>query len=199
MAFELPKLPYADHALDPVISAETISFHHGKHHNAYVVNLNGLLKDSPEANDSLETVIRNNYGKADKVGIYNNAAQIWNHTFYWNSMRAGGGGAPTGRIGQMINDSFGDYDSFKKAFTTTTVGQFGAGWGWLVNNGGKLEVVKTGNADAPGWMGKGAPLVTCDVWEHAYYIDFRNLRPKYIETFLSNLANWDFALANLKA
>lgn len=197
MAFELPKLPYADNALDPVISSETIGFHHGKHHNAYVVNLNGLLKDGPEANDSLETVIMNAYGKSDKIGVYNNAAQIWNHTFYWNSMRPGGGGAPGGRIGELIKDSFGDYEAFKKAFTTTTVGQFASGWGWLVLNGGKLEVVKTGNADAPGWMGKGKPLFTCDVWEHAYYVDFRNRRPDYVGAFLDKLANWEFAEANL--
>lgn len=197
MAFELPKLPYADTDLDPVISAETIGFHHGKHHNAYVVNLNNLTKDSPLAEQSLESVIAESHGKADKVGIYNNAAQIWNHTFYWNSMKKGGGGAPTGRVGELIARDFGSYDAFRTAFTTTSVGQFGSGWGWLVIDGGKLKVVKTGNADGPGWMGLGKPLMVVDVWEHAYYVDYRNRRPDYVAAFLDKLVSWDFVESQL--
>ena len=197
MAFVLPKLPYADSDLDPVISAETIGFHYGKHHNTYVVNLNNLTKDSPLADASLDDVIAQTYGKADKVGLYNNAAQIWNHTFYWNSMKKGGGGAPTGRIADKINADFGSYDAFRTAFSTAALGQFGSGWAWLVNDAGKLKIVKTANADGPGWMGAGKPLMVVDVWEHAYYIDYRNLRQKWAETFLDSLVNWEFANANL--
>jgi superoxide dismutase, Fe-Mn family len=197
MAFELPKLPYGDTDLAPVISAETIGFHYGKHHNAYVVNLNNLTKDGPLAEASLEAVIADSHGKADKVGIYNNAAQIWNHTFYWNSMKKDGGGAPTGRIAQRINSDFGSYDAFRAAFTATAVGQFGSGWAWLVDDGGKLKVVKTSNADGPGWTGAGKPLMVIDVWEHAYYVDFRNRRPDYVAAFLDKLVNWDFADSQL--
>lgn len=197
MAFELPKLPYADNALEPVISAETLSFHYGKHHNAYVVNLNNLTKDSPLAEQSLDQVIADSYGKADKVGIYNNAAQIWNHTFYWNGMKAGGGGAPTGSIGEKINADFGSYDAFRAAFSAAAMGQFGSGWAWLVNDGGKLKIVKTSNADGPGWMGQGKPLLVIDVWEHAYYVDFRNRRADYVAAFLDKLVNWAWAEAQL--
>lgn len=197
MAFELPKLPYSDTALEPYISAETLGFHHGKHHNAYVVNLNNLTKDSPLAEASLDQVIAESYGKADKAGLYNNAAQIWNHTFYWNSMKAGGGGAPSGAIGDKINADFGSYDAWRAAFTAAAMGQFGSGWAWLVNDGGKLKIVKTGNADGPAWTGQGKPLLVIDVWEHAYYVDFRNRRADYVAAFLDNLVNWAWAEAQL--
>ncbi len=162
MAFTLPPLPYGDADLDPVISPETISFHYGKHHNAYVVNLNNLTKDTPSAELPLEQVIAEAYGKADRVGVYNNAAQIWTHTFYWNSMKKGGGGAPTGRIAARIDADFGSYDAFRAAFHAAAVGQIGSGWAWLVDDGGKLKIVKTANADAPGWMGLGTPLLVID-------------------------------------
>ena len=192
MAFELPALPYDKTALAPHISAETLEYHHGKHHNAYVTNLNKLLEGKPEASKSLEEIILSSDG-----GVFNNAAQIWNHTFYWHSMKPGGGGAPTGDLAAAIDRDFGSFDKFKEEFTAAATTQFGSGWAWLVVDGGKLKVTKTGNADLPMKHGQKA-LLTIDVWEHAYYIDFRNLRPKYIETFLTHLANWDFALENLK-
>ena len=193
MAFTLPPLPYDKTALAPHISAETLEFHHGKHHNAYVTNLNKLLDGKPEADKSLEEVIASSEGP-----VFNNAAQIWNHTFYWNSMKPQGGGKPTGDLAAAIDRDFGSYDNFRKAFTEAATTQFGSGWAWLVVGAdGKLAVTKTGNADLPSKHGQKA-LLTIDVWEHAYYIDFRNLRPKYIETFLTHLVNWDFALANLK-
>ncbi|MCU0654794.1 MAG: superoxide dismutase [Polyangiaceae bacterium] len=193
MAFTLPALPYDKGALAPHLTAETLEFHHGKHHNAYVVNLNKLLDGKPEAEKSLEEIIMNSEG-----GVFNNAAQIWNHTFYWNSMKPQGGGKPTGDLAAAIDRDFGSYDNFRKAFTEAATTQFGSGWAWLVQGAdGKLAVTKTGNADLPAKHGQKA-LLTIDVWEHAYYIDFRNLRPKYIDTFLDQLVNWDFALANLK-
>jgi len=193
MAFTLPPLPYDKTALAPHISAETLEFHHGKHHNAYVTNLNKLLDGKPEAEKSLEEVIASSEG-----AVFNNAAQIWNHTFYWNSMKPQGGGKPTGDLAAAIDRDFGSYDNFRKAFTEAATTQFGSGWAWLVVGAdGKLAVTKTGNADLPSKHGQKA-LLTIDVWEHAYYIDFRNLRPKYIETFLDSLVNWDFALANFK-
>jgi Fe-Mn family superoxide dismutase len=192
MSFTLPSLPYAKDALAPHISAETLEFHHGKHHQAYVTNLNKLLEGKPEAEKSLEEVILGSDG-----AVFNNAAQVWNHTFYWSSMKPGGGGQPTGDLLDAINRDFGSFDKFKEAFTTAATTQFGSGWAWLVLDQGKLAVTKTGNADLPTKHGQKA-LLTIDVWEHAYYIDYRNLRPKYIETFLSSLVNWDFALANLK-
>ena len=190
MAFVLPPLPYDKTALAPHISAETLEFHHGKHHQAYVTNLNKLLEGKPE--QTLEQVILSSEG-----GVFNNAAQIWNHTFYWHSMKANGGGAPTGDLAAAITRDFGSFDKFKEEFTNAGVTQFGSGWAWLVLDKGKLAVTKTPNADLPMKHGQKA-LLTMDVWEHAYYIDFRNARPKYIETFLKNLANWDFALENLK-
>jgi Fe-Mn family superoxide dismutase len=194
MPFTLPALPYDKTALSPHISAETLDFHHGKHHQAYVNNLNKLLEGKPEANQSLEDVIRGSEG-----GVFNNAAQIWNHTFYWNSMKPGGGGEPTGELKSALDGAFGSFDNFKKAFADAATTQFGSGWAWLVvGPDKKLAVTKTPNADLPMKHGQKA-LLTIDVWEHAYYIDFRNLRPKYIETFLLHLANWDFALANLKS
>ena len=192
MAFELPALPYDKNALAPHLTAETLEFHHGKHHNAYVVNLNKLLDGKPEASKSLEEIIMSSDG-----GVFNNAAQIWNHTFYWRSMKANGGGAPTGDLAAAIDRDFGSLDKLKEELANAAATQFGSGWAWLVEEGGKLKVTKTGNADLPMKHGQKA-LLTIDVWEHAYYIDFRNLRPKYVETFLNHLVNWDFALENLK-
>ena len=192
MAFTLPNLPYAKDALAPHISAETLEFHHGKHHQAYVTNLNKLLEGKPEANKSLEDVIMSAEG-----GVFNNAAQVWNHTFYWSSMKPNGGGQPTGDLLAAINRDFGSFDKFKAAFADAGATQFGSGWAWLVVQNGKLAVTKTPNADLPMKHGQKA-LLTMDVWEHAYYIDYRNARPKYIETFLKSLVNWDFALQNLK-
>jgi Fe-Mn family superoxide dismutase len=192
MAFTLPELPYSKDALAPHISAETLEYHHGKHHKAYVDNLNKLLDGKPEAGKSLEEVIMSSDG-----GVFNNAAQIWNHTFYWSSMKPNGGGKPTGDLAAAIDRDFGSFDKFKEEFAAAGATQFGSGWAWLVLEGGKLKVTKTPNADLPMKHGQKA-LLTMDVWEHAYYIDFRNARPKYIETFLTSLANWDFALENLK-
>ena len=192
MAFTLPNLPYEKDALAPHISAETLEFHHGKHHKAYVDTLNQLLEGKPEANKTLEEIIQSSEGP-----VFNNAAQIWNHTFYWHSMKPKGGGQPTGDLAAAITRDFGSFDKFKEDFTTAGKTQFGSGWAWLVLDKGKLAVTKTANADLPMKHGQKA-LLTMDVWEHAYYIDFRNARPKYIETFLKHLANWDFALANLK-
>ncbi len=196
MAFELPPLPYAQDALSPHISAETLGFHHGKHHNTYVTNLNNLVKDSDMEGQSLEEIIMATAGDAGKAGVFNNAAQIWNHTFYWNSMTPGGGGAPSGAIADKINQDFGGYDAFANEFKTAGATQFGSGWAWLVLDGGKLKVTKTANADLPMAHGQTA-LLTMDVWEHAYYLDFQNRRPDYIATFLDHLVNWEFANQNL--
>ncbi len=197
MAIELPPLPYDKNALAPHISAETLEFHHDKHHNAYVVNLNNLIKGTDLENKSLEEIIKAAAGDASKAGIFNNAAQVWNHTFYWNSMKPNGGGKPTGAIAAKIDADLGGYEKFVELFTAAATTQFGSGWAWLVlNKDGKLEVTKTPNADLPMAHGQKA-LLTIDVWEHAYYIDFRNLRPKYIGTFLESLVNWDFVNANL--
>jgi superoxide dismutase, Fe-Mn family len=192
MAFELPELPWAKNALSPHISEETLDYHYGKHHAAYVKNLNGLVEGNSQlAGKSLEEIIKSSDG-----GVFNNAAQVWNHTFYWNSMKPGGGGKPTGAIADAIQQSFGGYDEFRKQFAQAAATQFGSGWAWLVADGGKLEIVKTPNAETPLTTSK-KPLLTIDVWEHAYYIDFRNARPTYIDTFLDHLINWDFANANL--
>ncbi|MEQ8344484.1 MAG: superoxide dismutase [Sneathiellaceae bacterium] len=196
MAFELPDLPYAKDALAPHISAETLDFHHGKHHNTYVTTLNNLVKDTPLAGKSLEEIIKDSAGDSSKTAIFNNSAQVWNHTFYWHSMKPAGGGKPSGAIADKIDADLGGYDKFVEAFKTAGATQFGSGWAWLVLDGGKLKVTKTPNAENP--MTSGAvPLLTMDVWEHAYYIDFRNARPKYMETFLDHLVNWDFANKNL--
>jgi superoxide dismutase, Fe-Mn family len=192
MAFTLPALPYAKDALAPHISAETLDFHYGKHHQAYVTNLNKLIEGKPDEKKSLEEIIASSEG-----GVFNNAAQIWNHTFYWHSMKPKGGGQPTGDLLAAITRDFGSFDKLKEEFTTAATTQFGSGWAWLVLQNGKLSVTKTGNADLPMKHGQKA-LLTLDVWEHAYYIDYRNARPKYIETFLTSLANWDFATENLK-
>jgi Fe-Mn family superoxide dismutase len=194
MAFTLPDLPYAKDALAPHISAETLEYHHGKHHAAYVTNLNKLLEGKPEASKSLEEVIM---GAENGSGVFNNAAQVWNHTFYWHCMKPNGGGQPTGDLLAAINRDFGSFDKFKEEFANAGATQFGSGWAWLVEKDGKLAVTKTANADLPMKHGQKA-LLTMDVWEHAYYIDYRNARPKYIETFLNHLVNWDFVLENLK-
>ncbi len=191
MAFELPALPYAKNALEPHISEETLEYHYGKHHNTYVVNLNNLIAGTDFENQSLEDIIKNSDG-----GIFNNAAQIWNHTFYWNCLSPNGGGEPTGALADAINAKFGSFEQFKKDFSDACVTNFGSGWTWLVKNGfGKLEIVKTSNAGCPLTDGL-TPLLTCDVWEHAYYIDYRNARPSYVEAFW-NLVNWDFVASNL--
>lgn len=192
MAFSLPNLPYAKDALAPHMSAETLDYHHGKHHAAYVTNLNKLLEGKPEASKSLEEIITSSEGP-----VFNNAAQIWNHTFFWSCMKPGGGGAPSGDLAAAITRDFGSFDKFKEEFSQAAATQFGSGWAWLVLDGGKLSVMKTSNADLPMKSGKKA-LLTIDVWEHAYYIDHRNARPKFIETFLTHLVNWDFATENLK-
>ncbi|MFO1397908.1 MAG: superoxide dismutase [Burkholderiales bacterium] len=194
--FTLPPLPYADNALEPVISANTLSFHHGKHHKTYIDNLNNLIKGTPYEGASLESIVTDTAGKADKVAIFNNAAQTWNHTFYWNSLKGNGGGQPTGRIAQMIESSFGGFDNFRKEFSATTVSQFGSGWGWLVLDGSALKVVKTGNAEVPFTKGQ-KPLLTIDVWEHAYYLDHQNKRAAYVDAVIDKLLNWDFAAQNL--
>jgi len=197
MAFELPALPYEKNALEPHMSANTFDFHHGKHHNTYIVNLNGMLDGSDLADASLEDIIKATAGDSAKAGMFNNAAQVWNHTFFWNSMKPNGGGAPTGELAAKIDSDLGGFDAFKDAFKAAGATQFGSGWAWLVvGDGGKLEVVKTPNAETPLTQGK-TPLLTCDVWEHAYYLDYQNRRPDFLAAFLDNLANWDFAAENL--
>ncbi len=197
MSFSLPDLPYAIDALEPHISKQTLEFHHGKHHNAYVTNLNKLLEGSDLAGKSLEEVIEASAGDNAKVGIFNNAAQIWNHTFYWHSMAPSGGGAPSGAIAEKITADFGSFEAFADEFKQAGATQFGSGWAWLVLEGGKLKVTKTANADLPFTKGQ-TPILTMDVWEHAYYLDFQNRRPDYISTFLDKLVNWEFANENLK-
>ena len=186
MAFTLPELPYATDALAPYLSAETFEYHHGKHHKAYVDNLNKMIEGTDDENKSLEEIIK----AADAGPKFNNAAQIWNHDFYWTSMKPGGGGAPTGAAADAINEAFGGYDAFRDEFKKAAVGQFGSGWAWLVLDGGKVAIMATANADLPLKHGKTA-LLTCDVWEHAYYVDYRNRRPDYVDTFLEHLVNWD--------
>ena len=186
MAHSLPELPYAMDALEPHISRETLEYHYGKHHQAYVTNLNKLIEGTENANKSLEDLIMQTSG-----GVFNNAAQVWNHSFYWNCMKPNGGGEPSGALADAIKGEFGDFASFKNLFSETAAKTFGSGWAWLVKNPeGKLQVLSTANAANP-MQQSHTPLLTCDVWEHAYYIDYRNARPKYIETFW-NLVNWDF-------
>jgi len=198
MSFTLPNLPYDLKALEPYISSETLSFHHGKHHQAYVTNLNNLIKGTNLENSSLEDIIKITANDSEKVGVFNNAAQVWNHTFYWNSMRAGGGGKPSGAIATKIDEDFGGYDAFKDAFKTAAATQFGSGWAWLILEDGKLKITKTSNADTPLAHNQKA-LLTVDVWEHAYYIDYQNRRPDYLDIFLNNLVNWDFVNENLNS
>ena len=195
MAFELPPLPFEKDALEPHISKETLEYHHGKHHNAYVTKLNDLIKGTDDEGKSLEEIIQ-----SAKGGLFNQAAQVWNHTFYWNSLSPNGGGAPTGDLAAAIDTAFGSFDEFKSQFNAKATGNFGSGWTWLVKNtDGSLEIVNTDDADTPIAHGKGqAPLFTVDVWEHAYYVDYRNARPKYLES-IWNLINWDFAASNFAA
>lgn len=198
MAFELPPLPYSKDALEPHISARTLEFHHGKHHATYVTNTNNLIKDTPLANASLEEIIQETArNRPQQEGIFNNAAQVWNHTFFWNSMRPNGGGQPSGDIADKIKQDFGSYEEFREKFKTAAATQFGSGWAWLTLEGGKLNVIKTPNAEDPMILGQKA-LLTLDVWEHAYYLDYQNRRPDFITAFLDHLVNWDFASQNLR-
>jgi Fe-Mn family superoxide dismutase len=192
----LPSLPYAENALDPVISANTLGFHYGKHHKGYVDNLNKLIADTEFAEMTLEKIITATAGKADKTAIFNNAAQAWNHAFYWRSLRPSGGGQPSAILKKMIEASFGSTDACIKEWSAAAMGQFGSGWAWLVLDGGKLKVVKTANAELP--LTKGVkPLLTIDVWEHAYYLDYQNRRADYVNAVLDKLINWNFAADNL--
>lgn len=194
MKLELPDLPFAKDALEPHMSANTLDFHHGKHHNAYVVKGNELLEDAGLSADNLETLVI----EAAKVGggLFNNVGQHYNHSFFWNSISANGGGEPSGAIADAINASFGSYDNFKKEFVAGGMGQFGSGWVWLVADGDTLKIAKSANAETPLTDGL-KPLLVCDVWEHAYYLDFQNRRPDFLASFLDNLVNWDFANQNL--
>ena len=197
MKIELPPLPYPDNALAPYISQNTISFHYGKHHKAYVDNTLKMIAGTELADASLEDVIKAAHGKPEKKGLFNNSAQVWNHTFYWNSLSPRGGGQPSGRLLDRIKSDFGDYAAFKEALSKAAVTQFGSGWAWLVEEGGKLKVEQTPNAENPlGATGK-KPLLTIDVWEHAYYIDYRNKRPDYVTVVIDKLLNWEFAAKNL--
>ncbi|BET25388.1 Fe-Mn family superoxide dismutase [Limnobacter thiooxidans] len=192
MQHTLPELPYAMDALAPHISKETLEYHYGKHHAAYVTNLNNLVKGTEFETSSLEDIVKKSTG-----GVFNNAAQIWNHTFYWHCLSPNGGGAPTGKLAEAINAKFGSFDAFKEAFTKSAIGNFGSSWTWLVKKAdGSVDIVNTSNAATP-LTTQDKPLLTCDLWEHAYYVDYRNARPKYVETFW-NLANWSFASANFE-
>ncbi len=193
MEHTLPALPYAMDALAPHISKETFEFHYGKHHQAYVTNLNNLIKGNEFENASLEDIVRKSSG-----GVFNNAAQVWNHTFFWNSMKPQGDGEPTGEVADLLVRDFGSVEAFKTEFVTKGLAQFGSGWVWLVLDGGKAKIVTTGNAETP-LTTSAKPLLTCDVWEHAYYVDFRNNRKGFLEAFLEKLVNWDFIAENLRA
>ncbi|MBN2573218.1 MAG: superoxide dismutase [Deltaproteobacteria bacterium] len=196
-AFALPSLPWAKNALEPYIMARTIGFHYDKHHRAYVDNLNRLLEGKGAATGPIEKVIVESAGKADKTAIFNNAAQVWNHTFFWKSMKKGGGGLPKGALLDRIKATFGSFDKFKTAFVAAGAAQFGSGWVWLVEEGKTLKIVTTANADTPIAHGQ-KPLVTCDVWEHAYYLDYQNRRKDFLAAFLDHLVNWEFAAAQLE-
>lgn len=196
MTFTLPPLPYAKDALEPHMSANTFSYHYDKHHQAYVNNLNNLIKDTPLAHQSLEEIITHTAGHEDKQGIFNNAAQVWNHTFFWNSMKPNGGGKPSGEIAKMIDRDLGGYDKFAEAFKKAATGQFGSGWAWLTLHDGKLKVTNTPNAYLPMIHDEKA-LLTIDVWEHAYYLDYQNRRPDFVTAYLDHLVNWEFAEKNL--
>ena len=191
MAITLPQLPYPKDALAPYVSEKTLEFHYGKHHNAYVVNANKLLEATDLAQEAPETIIKKTEGDGSKVGIFNNVAQAWNHAFYWRCMKPGGGGPPTGAIAQKINADFGTYQKFCDEFKNAGATQFGSGWAWLVLKEGRLQVIKTPNADTPIAHGL-KPLVTVDVWEHAYYLDYQNRRVDYLQAFVEKLINWDF-------
>ena len=192
----LPALPWAENALEPVISAKTISFHYGKHHKTYVDNLNKLIVGTELADLPLDQIVRATAGKTDRVGIFNNAAQAWNHDFYWKSLKPKGGGAPASALKAKMDAAFGGVDACKKELANAAVQQFGSGWAWLVLDGDKLEIVKTGNAETPIAQGM-KPLLTIDVWEHAYYLDYQNKRVDYVNALIDKLANWEFAAQNL--
>jgi Fe-Mn family superoxide dismutase len=194
--FTLPALPYAQNALEPYISANTLSFHYGKHHQAYVNNLNNLVSGNEFADQSLENIIKNTAGKADKAGIFNNASQVWNHTFYWNSLSPKGGGEPKGALADKIKSAFGSTEDFIKQFTQAGMTQFGSGWAWLVKDGDSVKLTKTPNAENPMSQRQGTALLTLDVWEHAYYLDYQNRRNDYLEAAIKNLINWEFASKN---
>ncbi|MFZ1414075.1 MAG: superoxide dismutase [Defluviicoccus sp.] len=194
---ELPALPYADTALEPVISSRTIGFHYGKHHKGYVDTLNKLLADAPDlAQLPMPELIKTATANPNRTAIFNNAAQVWNHTFYWNSMRPGGGGQPTGKLKEKIDSDLGGYDKFREEFKKAAMTQFGSGWAWLIVKDGKLAITKTANAGTPVEQGLG-PLITIDVWEHAYYLDYQNRRADYVDAWLDKLVNWEFAAKNL--
>jgi superoxide dismutase, Fe-Mn family len=198
MAFELPPLPWAENALEPDYSARTVSFHYGKHHKAYVDKLNELAAGTPYADMKLEDVIKDTAGKTDKAGVFNNSAQVWNHTFFWHSMKPGGGGKPEGELAVKIDQTWGGFDKFVEAFKAACVARFGSGWAWLVLEGGELKIVTTPNAETP-LTTVAKPLLTVDVWEHAYYLDYQNLRPTYVQAFFDSLADWDEALTRYLA
>jgi Fe-Mn family superoxide dismutase len=192
MDFEVPPLPYAKNALAPAISEETLNYHYDKHHKGYMTKLKAALDGKPEAAKSLEEIVKTSSG-----GNFNNAAQVWNHTFFWNSMKPNGGAEPTGDVADLLKRDFGSVDKFREEFSAKAMGQFGSGWAWLVLDGGKAKIVSTANAETP-LTTAAKPLLTCDVWEHAYYIDYRNDRGSFVKTFLEKLANWDFVAKNLK-
>ncbi len=196
MAITLPELPYAEDALSPHISGRTLEFHYGKHHNAYVVNANKLLEGTDLAKEALETIIKKTAGDSSKQAIFNNVAQVWNHSFYWQCMKPGGGGPPAGAIAQKIDADFGSFEKFAEAFKNAGATQFGSGWAWLVLKDDKLQVMKTANAGTPVAQGL-KPLLTVDVWEHAYYLDYQNRRPDYLNVFVEKLINWDFVNSQL--
>ncbi len=198
MAYQQPALSYAENALEPFISAKTLSFHYGKHHVAYITNYNNLVAGTPLDSLSVEEVIGQVAADPQKVGIFNNGAQAWNHSFYWNSLTPNGGGKPSGELAAKIVQDFGSFDKFKEELKSAAATQFGSGWAWLVLEGGTLKVVKTGNAQTPSTNGQ-VPILTIDVWEHAYYLDFQNRRPDYVAAVIDNLLNWDFAAANYAA
>jgi len=196
MAFTLSPLPYDKSALEPHMSAKTLDFHHGKHHQAYVTALNDLVKGTPMESQSLEAIIKATVKDEAKAAIFHNAAQVWNHTFFWSSMKPRGGGTPSGNLAQAITRDFGGLDKFKEKFKAAAVGQFGSGWAWLVAERGTLKIVKTADADTPITSGQ-VPLATLDVWEHAYYLDYQNRRPDFVQAFLDHLVNWEFAATHL--
>jgi Fe-Mn family superoxide dismutase len=198
MAFELSPLPYDYKALEPHISANTMHFHHDKHHRTYVTTLNSLIKGTPDERKPLEEIIKESAGKADKSKIFNNAAQSWNHDFFWHCMKPQGGGKPNGDVGGTLDKAFGSIDGFKDAFKKAAIEEFGSGWAWLVLDKGKVKVIKTANADLPLAHGQTA-LLACDVWEHAYYLDYQNRRPDFVQAFLDHLVDWDFVARNLSA
>lgn len=196
MAVILPPLPFEKNALEPYISSQTLEYHYGKHHNTYVVNTNNLTKETELENISLEDIIMRSVNDSTKIALFNNAAQVWNHTFYWNSLKPNGGGLPNGAVGQKISADFGSYENFVNLFKEAALAQFGSGWAWLVIDNGKLNIIKTTNADTP--IAHGIkPILCIDVWEHAYYLDYKNGRADYTNAVIKNLLNWDFANENL--